>query len=95
MPIVPGLADDPAQGVRRGKFRMTGTEVSKIFEPVVQEVVSLVRGQIAATNKKVNAVLMVGGFGQNAYLRETIRASIGTHALSFSSAATVTRGRKH
>ena len=43
---------------------MTGAEVSKIFEPVVQEVVSLVRGQIAATNKKVNAVLMVGGFGQ-------------------------------
>ena len=40
--IVPGLADDPAQGVRRGKFRMTGTEVSKIFEPVVQEVVRYV-----------------------------------------------------
>jgi hypothetical protein len=73
---VPGLVDDPAQGVRRGKFRMTGAQVSKIFEPVVQEVVTLVKGQIAATGKKVNAVLMVGGFGQNAYLRETIRASI-------------------
>lgn len=55
---------------------MTGAQVSKIFEPVVQEIVTLVRGQIAATGKKVNAVLMVGGFGQNAYLRETIRASI-------------------
>lgn len=55
---------------------MTGAQVSKIFEPVVQEVVTLVKGQIAATGKKVNAVLMVGGFGQNAYLRETIRASI-------------------
>lgn len=55
---------------------MTGAEVSKIFEPVVQEIVTLVRGQITATGKKVNAVLMVGGFGQNAYLRETIRASI-------------------
>lgn len=73
---VPGLVDDPAQGVRRGKFRMTGLQVSSIFEPVVQEIVTLVKGQIAATGKKVNAVLMVGGFGQNAYLRETIRASI-------------------
>lgn len=73
---VPGLADDPSQGVRRGKFKMTGTEVKKIFDPVVDEVVALVRGQIAATNKQVKAVLMVGGFGQNAYLRETVRAAI-------------------
>ena len=55
---------------------MSGREVSQIFEPVVQEVVTLVKGQIAATGKRVNAVLMVGGFGQNAYLRETIRSNI-------------------
>ena len=73
---VPGLADDPAQGVRRGKFKMSGTQVKSIFDPVVDEVVALVRGQIAATQKKVKAVLLVGGFGQNAYLRETIRASV-------------------
>ncbi len=76
---VPGLADDPSQGVRRGKFKMTGTDVKKIFDPVVDEVVALVRGQIAATNKKVKAVLMVGGFGQNAYLRETVRAAIDSN----------------
>lgn len=55
---------------------MNGSQVKAIFDPVVEEVVSLMRGQICATNKKVKAVLMVGGFGQNAYLRETIRASI-------------------
>ena len=74
--VVPGLADDPSQGVRRGKFKMTGVDVKKIFDPVVDEVVALVRGQIAATQKKVKAVLMVGGFGQSAYLRETVRAAI-------------------
>lgn len=58
---------------------MTGTDVKKIFDPVVDEVVALVRGQIAATNKKVKAVLMVGGFGQNAYLRETVRAAIDSN----------------
>ena len=74
--IVPGLTDDPSQGVRRGKFKMNGTQVKAIFDPVVDEVVALVRGQIAATQKKVKAVLLVGGFGQNAYLRETVRAAI-------------------
>jgi len=59
------LADDPSQGVRRGKFKLGGSEVKKIFDPVVDEVVALVRGQISATNKKVKAVLMVGGFGQS------------------------------
>ena len=73
---VPGLADDAATGVRRGKFKITGAQVKSIFDPVVDEVVTLIRGQIAATQKKVKAVLLVGGFGQNAYLRETIRASI-------------------
>lgn len=73
---VPGLADDPSQGVRRGKFKMNGTQVKAIFDPVVDEVVALVRGQITATQKKVKAVLLVGGFGQNAYLRETVRAAI-------------------
>ena len=73
---MPGLADDPGQGVRRGKFKMSGSQVKQIFDPVVDEVVTLVRGQITATQKKVKAVLLVGGFGQNAYLRETVRAAI-------------------
>ena len=55
---------------------MTGAELKKIFDPVVDEVVALVRGQIEATQKKVKAVLMVGGFGQSAYLRESLRAAV-------------------
>lgn len=55
---------------------MTGTQVQGVSDPVVEEVVALVRGQIAATYKQVRAVLLVGGFGQNACLRETIRAAI-------------------
>ena len=55
---------------------MSGGEVKKIFDPVVDEVIALVRGQIAATHKKVKAVLLVGGFGQSAYLREAVRAAV-------------------
>ena len=58
---------------------MTGADVKEIFEPVVTEIVDLIRGQInqvASLGKNVKAVLMVGGFGQNAYLRERIRRDL-------------------
>ncbi|MCJ1269841.1 hypothetical protein MMC22_009734 [Lobaria immixta] len=74
---VPGLLDNPGKGVFRGKFLLTGAEVEAIFKPVVQEVIKLVLGQIKATKNFVTAVLLVGGFGQNAYLRDQIRAAIG------------------
>lgn len=39
--IVPGLSDNVALGVRRGRLLMTGDEVKEIFEPVVQVIHSL------------------------------------------------------
>lgn len=42
-----------------------------------QEVIELVLGQIEATSNAVSAVLLVGGFGQSAYLRDQIRAAVG------------------
>jgi len=73
---VPGMKDNAKHGIRRGKMRLTGAELRTIFEPVVKEILDLVKGQIKATNSVVKAVLMVGGFGQNAYLRERIREAI-------------------
>ena len=55
---------------------LAGTEVRAIFEPVLKEVLRLVTGQINATEKHVKAVILVGGFGQNAYLRDSIRNEI-------------------
>ena len=33
---VPGLLDNVDKGVRRGRMRISGDEVKRIFEPVVQ-----------------------------------------------------------
>ena len=44
-----------------------------MFEPVLEEVVRLVTGQIKASKKKVKAVIMVGGFSENAYLINAIQ----------------------
>ena len=70
---VPGLADNKELGIRKNKMTLPGTTVKAIFEPVVNEVLKLVTGQIEAVKRPVKAVVLVGGFGQNAYLRDTIR----------------------
>lgn len=73
---VPGLSDNNELGIRKNRMTLAGTEVRAIFEPVLKEVLRLVTGQINATEKHVKAVILVGGFGQNAYLRDSIRNEI-------------------
>ena len=62
--------------IRKNKMTLTGTEVKAIFEPVVKEVLRLVTNQIDAAKRPVKAVVLVGGFGQNAYLRDAIRHKV-------------------
>lgn len=71
---VPGVSGN---GIRRGRLRLTRAEVVGIFDPVVSEVITLVRNQIRATRRTVKLVLLVGGFGTNPYLRERIRDAVG------------------
>jgi sugar (pentulose or hexulose) kinase len=52
--------------------------LKEIFEHVILQVIKLVKDQIKSTNKKIKAVLLVGGFGQNAYLKERLRTALGT-----------------
>lgn len=73
---VNGLQDNPERGIRRSKFCLTGPEVRKIFKPVIHEVIKLIEGQIEITKSKVKAILLVGGFGQSAYLRERIKETV-------------------
>ena len=75
--LVPGMANNNNLGIRRGRFMITPAEMNEIFEPVVGKIIKLVKGQILSTSKKIKAVLLVGGFGQNNYLKERLRSSIG------------------
>ena len=77
MKLVPGIQDNPQLGVRRGRMRLTGGQVRTIFDPVVKQIIDLVKGQILSTKTPVKAILLVGGFGQNAYLRDCIRGAVG------------------
>ena len=72
-----GLSNDRRAGINDNKFRLSGTDVRDIFEPVISEILKLVMDQIRATKRVVTAVLPVGGFGRNAYLHKRIQAEVG------------------
>jgi hypothetical protein len=55
---------------------LQASDLQTIFEPVVLEVIKLVKDQITASNVPIRAVLLVGGFGASNYLKERIRNAI-------------------
>jgi molecular chaperone DnaK (HSP70) len=73
---VGGLANNKALGINRGRFALKGSDLKTIFEPVVLEVIKLVKDQITASNVPIRAVLLVGGFGASNYLKERLRIAI-------------------
>ncbi|KAL4886656.1 hypothetical protein BJY04DRAFT_178102 [Aspergillus karnatakaensis] len=74
---VPGLSNNAQLGVRRGKITVTPEEMHFIFEPVILKVIKYVQDQIAACQgTEIRAVLLVGGFGQNSYLKERLRDAL-------------------
>ena len=78
---VPGLHDSVALGISRGRLRLTGDEVKEFFEPVVNETVALVCDQISAIkdlDTSRTTIILIGGLGQNPYLRSEIQRSAGS-----------------
>ena len=47
----------------------------------MKEVIALILGQIDATKDPVKAVLLVGGFGQNSFLRDSVRQAVSSKGI--------------
>ncbi|KAF8319505.1 uncharacterized protein EI90DRAFT_3158350 [Cantharellus anzutake] len=62
-----------AAGVKRGRIKVDGSVIQSWFNPLVDQVVQSLYEQMLGTACRY--VLLVGGFGENAYLRERIRAT--------------------
>ncbi|KAK6066752.1 Chaperone protein DnaK [Seiridium cupressi] len=73
---VPGLANNKSLGIQRGRFFIKAIELQQIFEPVILQIIELVKGQISSSNIPIQAVLLVGGFGCSTYLRERLRNAL-------------------
>lgn len=77
---VPGMDDYPELGVEKGKLIVSGSTVKRLFHPVVDEILKLVRGQLETVSRNgftVKAIFMAGGFGNNDYLKDEIATEVG------------------
>ena len=83
---MPGITDNDDCKVKRSRMELRGADVRDIFEPIFKAVIKHVVSQIHASLKPIKAVLLVGGFGENPYLRDEIakevtRVSPGTDVI--------------
>ncbi|PWY75036.1 actin-like ATPase domain-containing protein [Aspergillus heteromorphus CBS 117.55] len=73
---VPGVKDNRQVSLKDGFLKLNGSQIKNLFDPVVQKVQNLIRGQIRScedSKKAVKAVFLVGGFGSSEYLFHRIK----------------------
>lgn len=73
------LKVDPSLGLKRNRYTMSQDDMkTKIFEPIMKDVVCLIKEQIRMAGDGVAAVIMVGGFGQSKYLKSRVKEAISS-----------------
>jgi hypothetical protein len=80
----PGLPDDEAAGVDSGFMVMEAQQVKQIFDPVIEEVVKLLDGQVDVIRGKgdtVSGIILVGGFGQSNHLYNRLKVHFNSPAV--------------
>jgi hypothetical protein len=48
-------------------------DIKNMFDPVIDKIISLIRGQLDKSGKKCSAIFLVGGFSESKYLQYRIR----------------------
>ena len=73
---VPTIGDLEDAGVFGGNFEITRGEMKALFDPMIDQVLTLISNQamtISTGPQAVNAILLVGGFGESEYLYQRIQ----------------------
>ncbi|THY31437.1 actin-like ATPase domain-containing protein [Aureobasidium pullulans] len=81
----PGLPDDEEAGIDSGFMVMSTQQVKAIFDPVIDEVLKLLDGQVDAIRAKgdiVSGIILVGGFGQSNHLYNRLKSHFNTSSSS-------------
>ena len=74
---VPTVSDLEEAGVFGGNFEISRTEMKALFDPIIDQVLALITSQamtISTGPQAVNAILLVGGFGESEYVYQRIYA---------------------
>ncbi|KAI8996929.1 hypothetical protein BDB01DRAFT_751584 [Pilobolus umbonatus] len=68
--------DDPDAGIEDGALHIPREELRKrVFEPVIDQVIRLIDDQLKQSTTKLDAIFLVGGFGQSTYLYRHVIAN--------------------
>ncbi|KAF8421674.1 hypothetical protein EV426DRAFT_565316 [Tirmania nivea] len=74
------VRDDAVKRVEDGFLEITREEMRGVFNPVIQEILQLVREQIntvgLGSQDSVSTILLVGGFGSSPYLKKQLSDNI-------------------
>ncbi|KDQ54562.1 hypothetical protein JAAARDRAFT_38238 [Jaapia argillacea MUCL 33604] len=71
--------DDPEVGLVNGELAIPGVLLRReVFEPVVNQVVSLIEEQLRKTDQRIDALLLVGGFSGSEYLFKRVEDTFGS-----------------
>ncbi|GME29742.1 hypothetical protein PV04_07213 [Neofusicoccum parvum] len=73
---LPYFKDLPEKNIQKGKLGISTSQMKSFFEPVIIEVISLVRDQISRTQGRAKSVILVGGFGQSIYLKDRLQEAV-------------------
>ncbi|KAL0083644.1 hypothetical protein J3Q64DRAFT_1641945 [Phycomyces blakesleeanus] len=84
-------------GVDDGRLCISVDELREdVFEPVVKQVLNLISGQINQSQKQIDAIFLVGGFGQSRYLgkrvQDTFKDKVGNICVPSRGEISVMRG---
>ena len=74
---VPTIGDLEEAGVFGGNFEITRGEMKTLFDPIIDQVLALITSQamtVSTGAQAVNAIILVGGFGESEYLYQRVHA---------------------
>ncbi|KAI8366657.1 uncharacterized protein BYT42DRAFT_600580 [Radiomyces spectabilis] len=78
-----GDVDDPDAGIEDGHLHLPAQELREhVFEPVIRQVLKLIDDQLQQSHIMLDAIFLVGGFGQSVYLYRRVR-EIFQHRVGF------------
>ena len=81
---VPAVSDLQSAGIFGGMFEITREEMQALFEPVIVQVLKLVKDQVQAVSEgtfRANSILLVGGFGESEYLYQRVQEWARTYKI--------------
>ncbi|KAF9222351.1 hypothetical protein BS17DRAFT_818684 [Gyrodon lividus] len=74
---------DPEYDIRSGQLKLSGQEVSKLFEPSVQDIIVAFEQQRQAASMPITCVFLVGGFAASDWLYTSLMKHMSTLDVTF------------